>query len=131
MRVLGAIVHQQQDLRVRDRLREEIEERLGLIVDPVQILEDHHQRLVEALAQQNAFDRIERPPPLHLPVHLRQRIVVALHDSEQTEQVWPRVFQGRIERDDPSVDLLAPRPRVVLRRNTEITVQQVEHRKVC
>src|SRR5216684_1828773 len=44
MRVLGPIVHQQQDLRVRDRLREEIEERLRLIVDPVQILEDHNQR---------------------------------------------------------------------------------------
>jgi len=48
----------------------------------VQILEDHHQRLVERFAQQNPLDRLERPPLLQLPVHLRQRIG-AFNDAKQ------------------------------------------------
>ena len=32
------------------------------LVDPVQVLEDHHQRLIERFAQQNPLDRLVRPP---------------------------------------------------------------------
>ena len=41
-------------------LDEAIEQGLGLAVDPVQILEDHHQRLHLALAQEQALDDVER-----------------------------------------------------------------------
>ena len=71
--------------------------RLRLLVDPVQVLEDHHQRLVERLAQQDALDRIERAPLADLRVHLRQRIV-ALDDPEQREQIRQRVLQRAIQR---------------------------------
>ncbi len=48
----------------------------------MQVFEDHRQRLVETLAQQDAFDRFERAPLLDLPIHLREWIV-ALDDAEQ------------------------------------------------
>ena len=49
--VLGAVVDQEHEARRGHALDEAIEQGLGLAVDPVQILEDHHQRLDLALAQ--------------------------------------------------------------------------------
>jgi hypothetical protein len=39
--VLWAIVHQQQHMRIADAIGEQIEQRLGLLVDPVQVFEDY------------------------------------------------------------------------------------------
>ena len=50
--VLRAVVDQQQDAGGRQALDQAVEQRLGLGVDPVQILEDQQQRLLLALAQQ-------------------------------------------------------------------------------
>jgi hypothetical protein len=47
----------------------------------VQVLEDHHQRLIEWFAKQDAPDRLQRPPLPQLPVHLHQR-VGALDNAE-------------------------------------------------
>jgi hypothetical protein len=58
--VLGTVVYDEQQARRGQALNEAIEQSLGLAVNPVQILEDHHQRLDLALAQQQAFDRVER-----------------------------------------------------------------------
>ena len=41
MAVLGAIVDEQQHARVGDAVGQQVEQRLGLRVDPVQVLEDH------------------------------------------------------------------------------------------
>ena len=60
MLVLGAVVDEEQEARRGQALDEAIEQGLGLAVDPVQVLEDHHQRLDLALAQQQALDRVER-----------------------------------------------------------------------
>ena len=62
----------------------------------MEVLEDHHQRLVEAFAQQDPLDSFERTPLLQLPVHLRERIV-ALDDTEQPEQVQQRVLKRAVE----------------------------------
>ncbi len=51
MRILGPIVDQQQNFRGPNRVGQQIQQRLRLLVDPVQILEDHHQRLIDRLAQ--------------------------------------------------------------------------------
>ena len=47
MPVLGAIRHQQEDTRAANAACEQVEQRLGLLIDPVQVLEDHHDRLPE------------------------------------------------------------------------------------
>jgi hypothetical protein len=57
--------------------------------ESAEVFEDHHQRLIEALAQNDAFDRLQRAALLDLPVHLSQRIVT-LDDAEQTEQIGQR-----------------------------------------
>ena len=69
---------------------------MGLLIDPVQVLKDHHQRLIERFAQKNALDSIERAPLLYLSIHLRKRIF-AFDDSEQREQIRQRVFERPIE----------------------------------
>ena len=54
---------------------------MGLLIDPMEVFENHHQWLIQALAQQDAFDRIEQCACfLICPVHLGQR-VVALGDG--------------------------------------------------
>ena len=49
--VLRTIVHHQQDVRVGNCIRQEIQQRLGFAINPVQILEHHDERLIEALTQ--------------------------------------------------------------------------------
>ncbi len=129
MRILGTVVHQQQEFRGTDRIGQQVQQLLGLLVDPVEVLEDHHQRLIEALAQHDALDRVQRAPLLDLPVHLRQRIV-ALDDAEQTEQIGQRVFQTSIEREHASGYLLAALAFIVLGRNVEVVAQQIDHRQI-
>src|SRR5690242_2397849 len=72
--VFRPVVHKQQDASIRNHIDQQIEQRLGLGVYPVQVLEDEYQRLIEALPQQDAFDRLQGAPPSELWVHLGQRI---------------------------------------------------------
>jgi hypothetical protein len=48
--VLGAVIDEEQQARRGQAVDEAIEQGLGLAVDPVQVFEDHHQRLRLALA---------------------------------------------------------------------------------
>jgi hypothetical protein len=50
MRILGPVVDEQQEFRGTKRIREQVQQLLGLLVDPMQVLEDHHQRLIETFA---------------------------------------------------------------------------------
>src|SRR5216684_5702473 len=129
MRILEPIVHQQQKFRGPDRIGKQVQQLLGLLVDPVEIFEDYHQRLVERFAQQDALDRFQRPPLPDLSVHLRQRIVT-LDYGEQAEQIGQRVFQTSVKREDTSGYLLATFAFIVGCRNVEIVAQQIDNRQV-
>jgi hypothetical protein len=129
MRILGPVVHQQQEFRGSDGIGQQVQQLLGLLVDPVEVFEDHYHGLIERFAQQDAFDGLQRAPLLDLPVHLRQRIV-ALDDTEQTEQVRQRVFQTSIENRDLTRDLLATLAFVVSSGNVEVVAQQIDHRQI-
>jgi hypothetical protein len=48
--VVRPVIHQQQNARVCDRVEQMIEQGLSFAIDPVQILEDDNQRLIEALS---------------------------------------------------------------------------------
>ena len=61
--VLGAVVDEEQEAGGGERVDQAVEPRLGLRVDPVQILEDQQQRLDLALAEQQAPDGVERVLP--------------------------------------------------------------------
>ncbi len=72
--ILRTIVHQHQHARIGDAVREQIEQRLRLAVDPMQVLEDDNRRLIQAFAQDDALDCVEGAPALDLRVHLGVRV---------------------------------------------------------
>ena len=72
--ILWPIVDQQQDAGIGEAVSEKVEQRLGLRIDPVQVLEDYNQRLVQAFSKEDALDRVERALTLDVSVHLRQRV---------------------------------------------------------
>src|SRR5712692_3367461 len=53
--ILRAIVHQQQDTSTSTAAGEQVEQRLGLSVDPVQVFEDHDYWLFQAFAKDDAL----------------------------------------------------------------------------
>ena len=126
--VLGTIVHQQQHASVGDAIGQEIEQRLGLRVDPVQVFENHDYRLFQAFAKNDAFDRIERPLTLDLRIHLGNRIGT-LDDAEQSEQVRQRIIKCGFEPPKCGTNLLTARCRIIDAPNAEIVAQQFEHRQ--
>jgi hypothetical protein len=58
--ILGTVVHGEENGRRRQALHEPVEHALGLGIDPLQVLEDHQQRLDATLAHKQALDRVER-----------------------------------------------------------------------
>ena len=70
MAILGPIVDQEQQLGTGHTLTQDIEKSLRLAVDPVQVFKDEDQRLVETLPQEELLERLKRPPPPNLRVHL-------------------------------------------------------------
>ena len=129
MAVLGTVVHEEQEARRGQALDETIEQGLGFAVDPMQVFEDHHQRLDLALAQQQALDRVERLlAPLEgiegVPIRLVHR-----HVEERLEGRHGRAERGG-ERQDLPDDLLPDLPRVVATLDPEITAKQLDHGQV-
>jgi hypothetical protein len=63
---------------------------------PVEVLEDHHQRLAHRRAEHDALDRIEGPALLDLPIHLGERINT-VDNPKQREQIRDGVFERPID----------------------------------
>src|ERR1700730_5203371 len=95
-------------------------------VDPVQVLEDHHQRLLEALTDDDAFDRLQRAPASYPRIHHRQRRTRA-RDTQQAQDVGQRLRKHRVESTRFGLDLLGPATVVVLVGDLEIALQQLDH----
>jgi hypothetical protein len=57
--VLRPVVDEQEEPGRGQALDQAVEERLGLGIDPVQVLEDHEDGLRLALAEQEVLDRVE------------------------------------------------------------------------
>src|SRR5215469_6003769 len=129
MAILGPVVKQHQDLCVGNRVGENIEQRLGLAVHPVQVLEDQNQRLGKAFTQQQALDRVQGAAPAYLPVHLGQRSGI-LFDAEQGEQIGQGVLKNVFQHHHLAGDFLAAAARVVVRCDAGVAVEQLYHRQV-
>ena len=61
----------------------------------MQVFEDHHQRVLQRVAQDEALDRFERAQAPDLRVHLSQRIGGFL-DSEQRQQIGQQLAERRV-----------------------------------
>ena len=129
MAILGPVVDHHQNLRGADSVGEQLQQRLGLRVNPVQVLEDDDERLVEALAHDEALDRLARAAASNGSVHLVEARV-ARRNSEQREQMRQRIFERAVERQHLAGDLFAPRALVVTVGDTKISFEQVDHRQI-
>jgi len=127
--VLGTVVDEEQEARRGQAVGEAIEQGLGLAVDPVQVLEDHHQRLDLALAQQQALDRVERLlAPLGRIEGVPGRLVHRHVEERQEGGHGGRERRG--ERQDLPRDLLPDLPRVVAALDLEVAAEQLDHGQV-
>src|SRR6185295_17137619 len=57
--VLRSVVHEEHQPRRREALDHAVEERLRLVVDPMEVFEDDEDRLILGLPQEKPFERIE------------------------------------------------------------------------
>src|ERR1700730_5911074 len=96
MPVLGPVVHQHQDASIGKRIDQQVEQALGLAVNPVQVFEDNHQWLVEALPQHDAFDCLQYSPPPDLWAHVRQRIA-GFRNPVQSIKIRQDIFETAVE----------------------------------
>lgn len=87
MRVLRAIVHEQQHSGRGNALDERIERGLRLAVDPMEILEDDNERLDLALAEEHASHPVEGVLPA-LPRFEPFPLLVIESGVDQRQQRW-------------------------------------------
>ena len=116
-------------LRGRQALDQAVEQRLGLGVDPVQILEHQQQRLPLALAQQQLLDRVEGGAAPLGRIALLPRRHPRLGTSSSASSAGapaPGPDRGRAA---AAADLLAHDGVVVTAVDLEVAAQQVDHRQ--
>jgi hypothetical protein len=124
MAVSGSVIDQEEYPRVGERVRHQIQQSLSFAVNPMQILENQHQRLIKALAKDYSFDRLQRASPPDRSVNLRQRIR-RIVDAKESENVSQCVAQSRVEGGKARRHFLAPRLSIVTRIESEVAVKQV------
>src|SRR4029453_8544168 len=103
----------QQEMRRGYTLAQESKKSLSLGIQPVQILEDQDEELVQTLAQQQPLDGLKRALAPDLRVHLLQRRGSIRH-PQQSEEIGKDIFQRPVQRQDFTGDLLPPLSFVVL-----------------
>ena len=129
MPVLRAVIHEQHHARRRQALHEPFQHGLGLAVDPVEVLEDHDERLHLALTKEQALDSFHRPlTPLGW-VEPRPRLVGHRH-IEQREQGRHGWLQRAIERQHLADDLLLDLSCVITRLDLEVHAQEADDREI-
>ena len=108
--ILRPVVHEQQQPGGRQALDEPIEQRLGLGVDPVEVLEDDQQRLHLALPQQEPLHGVEGAPAALGRIEGRPLRVIGRH-VEQRQERRQAVLQRPVQRQELARHLLAHRAR--------------------
>src|SRR5215475_3066209 len=97
MLVLGPIVDQHEDSGRGQALHQGIEEHLGFRVDPMQVFEQHDDRLDLTLAQQKALYTIERALASLQRVHPSPSGILS-GNVEEPEERREKRFERAVER---------------------------------
>ncbi len=108
MLVLGPVVDEQQEPGRRQALDQAVEQRLGLGVDPVEVLEDHEERLDLALPEQEPLDGVERPLAALAGIERLPHGVLDGYIEERQQRRQDRL-EGPIQRQELAGHLLADR----------------------
>ena len=127
--VLGAVVDEQEQAGGGQALDQAVEDRLGLGVDPVQVLEDQQQRLHLALAQQQALDGLEGALAALRGIEVLPVPVLDRHVQEREEGRQGRP-EGRIQGEELAGELLADLAPVVAVVDLEVGLEEVAHGEV-
>ncbi len=127
--VLGTVIDGKQEGRRRHAVDERVEQRLGLGIDPVQILEDEQHGLVAALAQQDALHPFERGGAARGGIEPVEFVLLGQR-VEETQERGNAVLQPFVERQHVPRDLRANGPRVVALGNFEVGLEQEDQRHV-
>ena len=128
--VLRAVIHQKQQPRRRHTFHQQVQQRLCLRVDPVQILDHEQHRLYLALAQHEPLQRLVRLAPTLCGIEPHPLGILDRH-VEEREKHRQRRLQSAVEREQLTGNLLAHLSTVVARLDPEVAPQQLDNRQVC
>ncbi len=127
MLVLGPVGDQDQQARALKAVHQVVEQRLGLLVDALEILHHEDHRLAPALGQQHVAHRVLDAPAALRRIERTPRLVLGLEIGER-EQGRERRGERAIERQDLAGDLLADDPLLVEPVDLAVAAQGVHHR---
>jgi hypothetical protein len=127
--VLGAVVDEQQEPRRRETLDQAVERGLRLRVDPVEILDDHQERLGLALPQEELLQRVDGvlPPRWRgegLPSGIFHRRVEEREDRRQCRR------EGVVECEELLRDLVPDGAGLILVTDLKVRAEKAHHRKI-
>jgi hypothetical protein len=98
--IFGPVVDEEQDARGRKALDQDVEQRLGLRVDPVEILEEHQQRLNLAFPEHHPFDGLQGLQTALAGIEGGPRGIVD-GDIQQRQQWCQQRFQRAVQHQEP------------------------------
>ena len=127
--VLRPVVCQQEQPRRRNALDQQVQPRLRLRIDPVQVLDHEQHRLDLALPQHEALQRLQRLPPSLWGIEPRPLGILDRH-VEQREERRQRGLQRAVQRQELARHLLAHLSAVVAGLDPEVAAQELDHREV-
>src|SRR5712691_5924317 len=130
MLILGPIVDEEENTRGRQALDEGIEERLGLAVDPMEVLDDQQERPRLTFPQQQARDGVERALTTlgrveGLPAE------VAGWDVQQRQEGRRERLERAVERQERAAHIIANVAALVPVLDLEVRSEEVNDRQIA
>ena len=129
--VLGPVVHEQQQARRSEALDEAVEQRLRLAVDPVQVLEDHEERLLARFPKQQAASRRRACAGAAAAGSSVCHAASSTGTSSRASRRRQRRLERAIQGEELARHLLADLAEVVPVLDLEVALEQVDHRQVA
>src|SRR5260370_2928698 len=123
--ILRAIVDEEKQSRGGQAIHQAVEERLGFGIDPVQILEQDHDRLHLALTEQQALAAVEGPLTALGRLQLLPLAILDAYIPKPQERRRGG-FECPIEGKDLARELLPDLARLIARLDLEIGPEQVD-----
>ena len=117
--VLGAIAHQQEEPRRWQAVDQEVQKRLGLGVDPVQVLHDQEERLDLAFPAPEVLEGVQGPLAALVRIKGRPQRILD-RDFQERADGGQRGLQGWIQRQEPAGDLLTHGLDVIVALNLKV-----------
>src|SRR5262249_38736483 len=122
---LGPVVDEQEHTRGWQTLDKAVEQRAGLGIDPVEILEDHEERLSLRLVEEQTLHAIERPlPALRRIERLPSRIVDA--DVEERQERRQRRLERSVQGEELPGHFFGDVAMAVAIPDPAVTLQQID-----